>query len=778
MDRETTIIAENLLGNKISLRDTKAVVLLRKAAKATAAIKDKSAENKRVTQKQFEALVDMLTSKGYLRILMNPRIQVVDGKTAKISSSQHVPLQVITKTIPGAAGLTTIVSTETEYIDVVDSIEITPHVFADGHIILQVEATISSKSIPKGVEQIPTITTREVSTLVTTSPGESLMIIGGLKETGKSSETDRNVKGPKEKSKEVLFILTPTIISPSTDSQEKTDVRIKVKPDKTLGKLAANRAFFTPPIARIINSAVERKDCFIDFDNDKLYSQPSDFHSRAREQQEAWKRENSIDASATVSEGAEGLWGEEMVIIPLADVEFDRMTPASFRDVLQQATPGTPAVMTAIGQLPKTYVFKTREGGMGLLQILEVQRKRSPHYIKIRYKMVPRTVEADVKITSNKNLQDLGKAMVMFARDHQRKLPDSLQDFAPYLRNKRDIKWLSQKVKYLGKGKTENDRPDTVIAYDSSLLLSQQGTNVLFLDAHVEYVQADRLEKLGISETAILIETRLLSLSEDFLQSIGLDANSVHSSDAWSEHLVADSAAEPNSETYSLILDELHIRFLLKAVQAHQGSKMLVAPRVLRVLTREGTTATMAIMTEEYFVIGYTEPNGPSDEPVPKLDKVEVGTRIWLKPELTPDKENVRLDFKLEIRQLLGYEERKYKGKYKYIVPLTEVVSTQTQLLVPDGKTLLIGGLKINEKVESRSGVPLLSKLPVVGGLFKRRTITDIKDHKMLLILVKPIINPQQKASKILPGEEDSEEHIKSLARQLEKKLNPPAEPK
>jgi hypothetical protein len=44
------------------------------------------------------------------------------------------------------------------------------------------------------------------------------------------------------------------------------------------------------------------------------------------------------------------------------------------------------------------------------------------------------------------------------------------------------------------------------------------------------------------------------------------------------------------------------------------------------------------------------------------------------------------------------------------------------------------------------------------------------------LILVKPIINPQQKASKILPGQADSEEHIKSLARQLEKKLKRSAE--
>ena len=133
---------------------------------------------------------------------MNPTIEVINGKTAKILSKQG---------------------------SIEDSIQITPHVFEDGHITLQVEATISSKSIPKGIEQIPIVTTCEISARVRTSPGESL-IIGGLKETGKSSETDRNVKGPKEKSKEVLFIiLTPTIISPSTDSQEKADTQIEVK---------------------------------------------------------------------------------------------------------------------------------------------------------------------------------------------------------------------------------------------------------------------------------------------------------------------------------------------------------------------------------------------------------------------------------------------------------------------------------------------------------------------------------------------------------------------
>ncbi|MFZ2149403.1 MAG: hypothetical protein WAV28_19500, partial [Sedimentisphaerales bacterium] len=235
------------------------------------------------------------------------------------------------------------------------------------------------------------------------------------------------------------------------------------------------------------------------------------------------------------------------------------------------------------------------------------------------------------------------------------------------------------------------------------------------------------------------------------------------------EHLVADSAAEPNAETYSLILDDLHISFLLKAVGAHKGVAILAAPQVL---TREGRTAEIGILTEEnYYISGYTEPNRPSDEPEPKKDMVEIGTRIWLKPELTPDNENIKLDFKIEIRQLLGYEERKYKGKYIYLVPRLDVVSTKMPCLILDGKTLLIGGLKITEQVSSAR---VLSKLPVIGGLFRSRA--KINEQRILLILVKPIINPQQKASKILPGQADSEEHIKSLARQLEKKLKRPAD--
>ena len=48
-----------------------------------------------VKRDDFEALVDLLVSRGYLKILMNPSLEVLNGETAKIQSKQHVPLQQI-----------------------------------------------------------------------------------------------------------------------------------------------------------------------------------------------------------------------------------------------------------------------------------------------------------------------------------------------------------------------------------------------------------------------------------------------------------------------------------------------------------------------------------------------------------------------------------------------------------------------------------------------------------------------------------------------------------
>ena len=76
-----------------------------------------------------EALVDLLVSRGYLKILMNPTVEAVNGKESIITISERVPLDQIR-----TYDRDSLIKVERTYVNVVDTLQVTPHVFADGYI--------------------------------------------------------------------------------------------------------------------------------------------------------------------------------------------------------------------------------------------------------------------------------------------------------------------------------------------------------------------------------------------------------------------------------------------------------------------------------------------------------------------------------------------------------------------------------------------------------------------------------------------------------------------
>lgn len=62
----------------------------------------------------------------------------------------------------------------------------------------------------------------------------------------------------------------------------------------------------------------------------------------------------------------------------------------------------------------------------------------------------------------------------------------------------------------------------------------------------------------------------------------------------------------------------------------------------------------------------------------------------------------------------------------------------QTEVLVADGETIVIAGLTITDHSESRTGIPLLMDLPLVGRLF--RVTRQREEQRDLMILVTPEI--------------------------------------
>ncbi|MHC4153640.1 MAG: hypothetical protein ACYST6_01755 [Planctomycetota bacterium] len=65
-----------------------------------------------------------------------------------------------------------------------------------------------------------------------------------------------------------------------------------------------------------------------------------------------------------------------------------------------------------------------------------------------------------------------------------------------------------------------------------------------------------------------------------------------------------------------------------------------------------------------------------------------------------------------------------------------------TRVSVPDSATLLLGGYKVSAEVEREVGVPILSKIPILGRAF--RNTSTVRDQRVLLILVKPTIILQE----------------------------------
>lgn len=207
----------------------------------------------------------------------------------------------------------------------------------------------------------------------------------------------------------------------------------------------------------------------------------------------------------------------------------------------------------------------------------------------------------------------------------------------------------------------------------------------------LESMRASPREQIK-TKPAIQIESRFLMVSEGFLEDVGLDANSIQSDDVWSEHLVSESPAIASSDTYILILDDLHVRFLLKSAQAHKDTALLAAPRITVFDTKK---AQFRLEKTVDYVSGYSEPNRPSGDPIPEHDSVNKGLQLQVTPKIMPDGNHILSDIDFDLSELIGFETRMYKGKYPYEIPQMDIINFKNCFAVPNGRTLLIGGQKV-----------------------------------------------------------------------------------
>ena len=83
--------------------------------------------------------------------------------------------------------------------------------------------------------------------------------------------------------------------------------------------------------------------------------------------------------------------------------------------------------------------------------------------------------------------------------------------------------------------------------------------------------------------------------------------------------------------------------------------------------------------------------------------------------------------------------------------PVQEIVTVQTVVSVPDGGTVLLGGVKRLREGRNMAGVPILNKIPYISRLFKNTGVGRETESLMLMVTPRIIIQEEEEALLGLP---------------------------
>lgn len=158
----------------------------------------------------------------------------------------------------------------------------------------------------------------------------------------------------------------------------------------------------------------------------------------------------------------------------------------------------------------------------------------------------------------------------------------------------------------------------------------------------------------------------------------------------------------------------------LSALKSNDDFNLISAPRVM---TQDNKKAIINVGQVVPFATG-----GKLDaygSPMVTFDYRQVGIKLEVTPHMSRTGK-IRMDVNQEIQEVTSYLAQEMAG-VKFSAPVVSNRSVNTTVTIPDGKTLLIGGLISKRTSDQIKGIPILKDLPIIGGLFRDKSSTDQK---------------------------------------------------
>jgi type II secretory pathway component GspD/PulD (secretin) len=239
---------------------------------------------------------------------------------------------------------------------------------------------------------------------------------------------------------------------------------------------------------------------------------------------------------------------------------------------------------------------------------------------------------------------------------------------------------------------------------------------------------AQAVQHLDLRPLQVLIQVLIVEARKDRLFALGVEATASGTFDqgrgAYSGTLVGGGLG-------TFVLEVMHMASLdldvvLRAAVSRGDAKIVSRPVLLASNNRE---ARILVGSQRPFV--QVSRSLPTDTPT--RDQVvqykDVGTKLTVLPTINPDG---------YVNLLIRQEVNSATAEVQFDAPVIATRETETDVLVKDGQTVVLGGLREQLHEVVKSGIPVLTDLPILGGLFgvQQRRTTETE----LFLFITPIV--------------------------------------
>ncbi|MGQ7846935.1 type II secretion system secretin GspD [Granulosicoccus sp. 3-233] len=290
----------------------------------------------------------------------------------------------------------------------------------------------------------------------------------------------------------------------------------------------------------------------------------------------------------------------------------------------------------------------------------------------------------------------------------------------------------------------DNDRPNVDIQAD-------EDTNALIITAPPDEMRSILavVEQLDIRRAQVLVEAIIAELTTDNSSQLGVNF-AVDGTDSdrpvaytnlggATQALIGTIASEGASLSQGLSLalgrfgsDGVNFGFLLSAIASDTDNNILSTPTLV---TMDNQEAEIVVGQNVPFVTGQ-QLSSANDNPFQTIERQDVGISLKVKPQIN-EGDNIKMEIEQEVSDVSATA----------ITGASDITtnkrSIKTTVLVEDGQTLVLGGLMDDQINDTRSKVPFLGDIPLLGSLFRYRT--NSKSKRNLMVFLHPTIlrNPE-----------------------------------